>query len=259
MSTLILAETSLIDYIKNLFESLKDIIKEANFIFTKDGLEIKRCNSDKQIFVSLELNKFEKYEYKMKEDKKEIGINLVEFNKIIKTLSHDDKITFKIESIDEQKLVIIITNTLNCRVSKHVIDSITTNIAKITPKNIEKEAVLSMPSSDFQKVCRDVSNLSDKINIMCIEKKINFSCDSSTGKHKFIYGETDTGRKFLKHCKKIIQNKYKLRYLSKIIKCSNLSKQVKLSMIDGYPMEIEYQVNKLGTIKFWINPDFSKK
>ena len=193
---LVLAETALVDYIKNLFESLKDIIKEANFKFTKEGLEIKKLNNDHNILVSLKLDNFDKYEYRAKTPEKEIGINLIEFNKVIKTLSHDDKISFKIEDINDQKLLVIIVNSVSHRVSKHSIEAITTKINKTNPKEIDSEAVISMPSQDFQKVCRDINNLSDKISIMCLEKKISFSCQSSMGNHQIMYGETEGGRVF---------------------------------------------------------------
>ena len=50
-----------------------------------------------------------------------------------------------------------------------------------------------MPSIDFQKICRDMSNLSDVIEIQSISNQIRFSCKGDFAELELVRGESANG------------------------------------------------------------------
>ena len=76
--------------IKNLFESIK-FLKEANLVFSSDGIKISTLDDTKAIclYLKLDSKKFESYYCK---SARRLGINLVLFYKLIKSVTIHDTI-----------------------------------------------------------------------------------------------------------------------------------------------------------------------
>ena len=62
------------------------------------------------------------------------------------------------------------------------------------------ESIITMPSSEFNKICRDMSNLTDIIEIKSVGSQLIFSCKGDFATQETIMGETDSGLTFVKSC-----------------------------------------------------------
>jgi len=52
---------------------------------------------------------------------------------------------------------------------------------------------------------------------------------------------------------------FALRYLNLFNKASNLSSQVVLSMSNDTPLVVEYRIEKLGSLKFYLAPKINEE
>ena len=121
-----------------------------------------------------------------------IGISMMYFYKLIKTISNsNDCITLCISEKDPNRLIIKLDNSdkntytiykLNLMDIKH-------DDVSIPPQSFEN--IISMPSVDFQKICRDMSALSDKVEIKNIGNKLIFSCEGDVTEQETICNEHD--------------------------------------------------------------------
>ena len=144
--------------IRILVEALKEILSEANIEFDSTGLKIVAMDSTKTILVHLKLvsEKFDKYYCKSKVI---IGVNMLNLHKIIKTVSTTDTLTFHIDESDQNVLGIVIENGEKNSVTSVELNLMDLNEEKIDIPPQEFDSIITMPSQDFTKHCRDIHNL----------------------------------------------------------------------------------------------------
>ena len=112
-----------------------------------------------------------------------------------------------------------------------------------------------MPSQDFQKICRDMHNLSDTIEIKSVGQQLIFSCNGDFASQETIHGETQSGISFLKSTNnEVIQGYYNLKHLVLFTKCTNLCNSIELYMKNDFPIVIQFIVGSLGTLKLALAP-----
>ena len=113
-----------------------------------------------------------------------------------------------------------------------------------------------MPSGDFQKICRDMYNLSDELEIKSIGSQLIFSCKGQFAEQETSIGTSTNGLNFIQNedSVKIIQGVYALKYLVLFSKCTNLCNSVELYLKNDFPLIIKYNIASLGEIKLCLAP-----
>ena len=121
-------------------------------------------------------------------------------------------------------------------------------------------SVLNLPSSDFQKLIRDLSSLSDKIEIKSIVSsngaELIFKCTGGFANAEIRRAESDNSMTYRKKqdVGKIIQGQFSLKNLSYFIKCTNLCSHIEMYIENDLPLVVKYDVATLGQIKLCLSP-----
>jgi proliferating cell nuclear antigen len=105
------ATLSQVVILRKIVESLKDLVSEVNIEASATGLSLQAMDSAHVSLVSLQLNEdgFENFRC----DKQiTLGINLVDFSKILKMAQNDDVVTLKADE-ENSFLTIIFDNKSN--------------------------------------------------------------------------------------------------------------------------------------------------
>ena len=238
-----------------LTEALKEILTDANFVFDETGLKVMAMDSSHTVLVHLKLtaNNFEYYHCK---SKKILGINMINFFKLIKTMGNSDTLTLYIDQDDESSLGIKIENSEKNSITKYKLNLMDLHEDNISIPPAVFDSVITMPSVDFQKICRDMHNLSDNIEIRSLENQIIFSCKGHFASQETIIGETNSGLSFVKNQnpEEIVQGIFALKHLVLFSKCTNLCSSIELYLKNDYPLIIKYAVASLGEIKLCLAP-----
>tara|TARA_B100002051_G_C16624735_1_gene580157 strand:+ start:58 stop:849 length:792 start_codon:yes stop_codon:yes gene_type:complete len=239
-----------------LIEALKEILTEANFIFDESGVKLMAMDSTHSILIHMKLDA-NSFEFFHCPNKVVVGVNMLNFFKLIKTMTNSETLTLFIEKENENKLGILINN--NEKNSQTVyklnlLDIADENI-KIPPAEFETE--LSLPAGDFQKIIRDMVNIGENIEIKSIGTQLILNCSGDFASQETILGETNNGLKFnqVSPCELPIQGLYSLKYLTLFTKCTNLCNQINLYIKNDYPLIIRYSVASLGDIKLCLAPN----
>ena len=224
---------------RTLMAALKDILLETNIIFTKDGIKI--INMDKShtilVHLSLEAPNFELYECKM--DKIIIGVNMFHLFKLINSIDNDDTLTIYIEEADYTDGIVQYLGLKfeNGAIKQHKIQKlrlIEPDNDELAVPDVKFSSVLNLPSADFQKIIRDLSCISDKIEIKSIATtegvELIFKCTGGFAQAEIRRTESDGNMEFIKkqEISKIIQGEFSLKNLSYFIKCTNLCSQIEI-------------------------------
>ena len=94
---------------KTMTEALKEILTDANIEFTDSSMKIITMDPTQTILVHLKLEK-DNFEYYHCEHKIFIGINMLNFFKLVRTLTNNDALTLFIEKENPNLLGIRIEN-----------------------------------------------------------------------------------------------------------------------------------------------------
>ena len=238
-----------------LIEALKEILTDANIEISRDGIKIMTMDPSHTILVHirLESSKFEKFYIDF--DTMTIGISMICLYTLIKTMGNNDTLSLYIEKDDINRLGIRIENGEKNSLTKYKLNLMDLPEEKIDIPPAVFESVLTMPSSDFQKICRDMHIIADDIEIKSVGKQLVFSCKGDYAEQETIFGETHSGMSIIENnTDDVIQGIFALKHLVLFTKCTNLCNSIELYLKNDYPLIIKYNVASLGTVKLCLAP-----
>lgn len=238
-----------------LTEALKEILTDANFEFDEHGMKIMAMDSSHTVLVHLKLNA-ENFEYYHCKNKRILGINMLNLFKLIKTMGNNDALTLYLEEGNESKLGIKIENSEKNTITKYMLNLMDLHEDNIQIPPAVFDSVITMPSVDFQKICRDMHNLAENIEIKSLENQLIFSCSGQFASQETSIGETNSGLSFVQNQNpdEIVQGVFALKHLVLFSKCTNLCNNIELYLKNDYPLILKYQVASLGNIKLCLAP-----
>jgi proliferating cell nuclear antigen len=248
-----------------LMTALKDILLESNIIFTPEGIKIINMDKSHTILAHLALHAENFEAYECKKDKIIIGVNMFHLFKLISTIDNNDTLTIYIEKADYADGIVQYLGLKfeNGDIKQQKIQK----LRLIEPDNEELEvpdvkfsSILNLPSVDFQKIVRDLSCISDKIEIKSVATangaELIFKCSGGFADAEIRRAESDGSMEYVvkQNIGKIIQGEFSLKNLGYFIKCTNLCSQIEIYLENNLPLIVKYNVASLGDIKLCLAP-----
>ena len=244
---------------RTLMTALKDILMETNITFEPDGMRIINMDKSHTVLVHLFLDaaKFEFYE--CKKDKIIIGVNMYHLFKLINTIENEETLTIYIENADyADGIISYLTlkydngDIKQCKTYK--LRLIEPDPEELQYPDVAFSSIINLPSTDFQKIIRDLSSLSEKLEIKSVGNELIFKCSGPFASSEIHRAESDGSMSFsLKQdSSKIIQGEFSLKNLSYFIKCTNLCQQIEVYLENDLPLVVKYNVASLGEIKLCL-------
>jgi proliferating cell nuclear antigen len=259
MNNVLTIKTVQIAPFRTLMTALKDILLETNITFDKTGIRIINMDKSHTILAHLFLNA-ENFEcYECKKEKIIIGVNMFHLFKLINTIDNDDTLTIYIENADYvdgivSHLALKFENgdIKQCKTQK--LRLIEPEMEELQYPNVKFSSIINLPSSDFQKIIRDLSCISDKLEIKSVGNELIFKCSGQFASAEIHRAESDGNMGFIlkQDSSKIIQGEFSLKNLGYFIKCTNLCSQIEVYLENDLPLVVKYDVASLGSIKLCL-------
>lgn len=255
----LMIKTVQISPFKTLMMALKDILIETNIIFQQDGLKIANIDKTRTILVHLHLlaKNFE-YFY-CKHPKIIIGVEMLHLFKLINSIENDDTLSIFIEDrhysdgiISHLGMRFENGNIMQCKTQ--YLKLIEPDMQEVLYPPVKFSSIINIPSSDFQKIVRDMSSLSDRIEIKCVGDELIFSLNGPFAEVQIRRSECSGNLEYVKKQDKtrIIQGEFSLKFLSYFIKCTNLCNSIEIMLENDVPLVVQYNVASLGEIKLCL-------
>jgi proliferating cell nuclear antigen len=246
---------------RTLMTALKDILLETNISFQPDGIRIINMDKSHTILAHLYLDakNFELYE--CKKDKIIIGVNMLHLFKLINTIDNDDTLTIYIENADYVDGIVsyLALKFENGDIKQRKMQK----LRLIEPEQEELEypdvkfsSIINLPSADFQKIIRDLSCISDKLEIKSVGNELIFKCNGQFASAEIHRTESDGSMGFIlkQDSSKVVQGEFSLKNLGYFIKCTNLCSQIEIYLENDLPLVVKYYVASLGMIQLCLSP-----
>lgn len=110
-----------------------------------------------------------------------LGINLGSLTKVIKCAKDNDLVTLKADDSGES-LGLTFESSNTDRIGEYSIKLLDIDQEHLGIPVTQYDSVISMPSSEFQRICRDLSQLGESIRIDASKEGIRFSVEGDVGK-----------------------------------------------------------------------------
>lgn len=240
---------------RNMFETLKDVLHDCNLVFDASGIKCLQMDNNNNVIVSVKLNSTNFEEYYCKH-RFVAGINVGNMFRLLKSIGQSDTLIMKVIENNSNVMVMNIENFDKAMKSTYELNLLDIDEANLEIPVTSFDVVLTMPSLDLQRVCRDLSVLSETIEIISRDKKLILRAEGDFAKQQVELGEKDNGLYFANAAESAreteIRSKYSLKYLNLFSKANVLCSTVDIYLKSDFPMILSYTVASLGKILFCV-------
>ena len=240
--------------LRAIIETLSSIIDETTIVVTPKEFTIKAMDPSRICLLKLVIKKegFDDFECN-KECK--IGLNLDDFNKILKRSSSNDSISIEYQE-DEQKIKIKMKRENSTRTRTFSLALIDVDIEEVPMDNllkIEFNAIWDMNIDHFNEALKDAEIYSEILNVKATENEgLLFSSSSQIGEMQYNFTLDDLFESDISEGES--KGAYSLTFLKSILKIAAITENFKISLKTDHPIKIEFGLLEGGELKYFLAP-----
>uniref|UniRef100_A0A0N5ACI5 DNA sliding clamp PCNA n=1 Tax=Syphacia muris TaxID=451379 RepID=A0A0N5ACI5_9BILA len=256
--------------LKKIVEAIKDLVTDAPFDCTENAVCLQAMDSSHVALVSLNLasSLFETYRCDRTIN---LGMSFANMAKALKCANNEDTCMLRYD--EDDKIVFSFEDTKRGKTQEVTVRMMDIDNEHLGIPEQDYSAVVTMPSVDFQKTCRDLAMFSDSIMITVTKAGVEFTGKGETGSTVVNYAPTgtvdDENQEFsfmferftllqsvLLTVNEPVNVNFSIKYMNHFAKATSLSNKVKLSMSNELPIVVEYPIDEDSTsyLRFFLAP-----
>jgi len=243
-------------------DAIKDLVNESNLECTSDGISLQAMDTSHVALVSL-LLKHDSFEHYRCDKSIQLGINLSNLSKILKSAENEDTIFLKADD-DGDKLFLTFVSPNDRKTAEYEMKLLDLDTEQLGIPDTEYQSTVKMPANEFQKICRDLTILGDTVTISTTKSGVRFSVSGDLGTGNITLKPTENAdakenEKVTIEFSEAVSLTFALRYLGFFTKATPLSERVTISLSKDVPLVVEYAIEgEGGHIKFFLAPKISE-
>lgn len=247
------------DVLKKIVSALKELIEQASWDLTEEGIQLQSMDSSHVALVQMMLHhdSFEAYRC---DQNIAMGLNMEHLNKVFAAFSQG---TVQLQCEDESDSVkFVFEDEKKQRKQSYELRLMDLDVEQLGIPDQEYQASFSMPSSEFTKIIKDMLVIGETVTISVTKGGVQFKTDGEIGKADVhLYrGETiddeenDNSGSLELDVQEPIDLAFATQYLKKFTAASSLAKNVTVSLSKDVPMVICYEMEDVGHLKYFLAP-----
>ncbi|RLE46398.1 proliferating cell nuclear antigen (pcna) [Candidatus Woesearchaeota archaeon] len=241
---LVLAEPG---YLKDSISILSELVNEARFKITKNGLKCIAMDPANVAMVIFELLASNFVEYQIDEDK-EIGINLANFKQVLKRATAADVLT--LEVTDDNKLKIQLKASTTRTFSLPLLE-IEENEQKVP--NLEFPVSIKLKAHVLNDAINDADIVAESVTFNAEPETFSIRAEGDLSK-AHIEIKSDDRTQISSQLTANVKAKYSIEYLKKMMQGSKISEDVEVRFNQDYPLKLDYKVQDKLLLSFILAP-----
>lgn len=242
--------------LKKVLESVKDLLNDAVWDCNSNGMSLQAMDSSHVSLVALMLRSdgFDTYRC---DRNIALGINLSNMSKILKCASNEDAVTIKAGD-NADTVTYMFESPSGDKVSDYEMKLMDIDSEHLGIPETDYSCVVKMPAGEFQRICRDLSQIGESVVICCTKEGVKFSATGELGTGNVKLAQTANVDKEEEavtiEMQEAVSLTFALRYLNYFTKATPLSPQVTLSMSADVPLVVEYKIGDMGYVRYYLAP-----
>lgn len=243
--------------LKKITEAMKDLVTEANFDCSTTGISLQAMDSSHVSLVAL-LLRSEGFDHFRCDRSISLGINLQSMAKVLKCCNNDDIVTLKSDD-NGDTMTFMFENSNQDRISDFELKLMDIDSEHLGIPDTDYKCSVQMPASEFQRMCRDLAILGDTATISVTKEGVKFSVSGEMGSGNMTIRQQssvdtkDDDQVNIEMDEPVSLN-FALRYLNFFTKATPLSGSVILQLSKDVPLVVEYRIEELGHIRYYLAP-----
>lgn len=188
-----------------------------------------------------------------------LGISIGNLAKVMKLADNSDSITLQADQ-DATHLKIIFENPKTERRTEFNLNLITIDSEHLAIPETEYQSIVSINSNEYAKICKELFALSETVQVATTETYVQFSVEGEIGSGSVRLGKNDSDKaedQTIIEVSEPVQQQFALRYLNMFNKASGLSNFTRLCMHQEQPLVVEFKIDNLGVLKYFLAPKIS--
>lgn len=249
--------------LRKVIDAIKDLVTEANWDINLGGMTLQAMDSSHVSLVSLQL-KSEGFKQYRADRTFSLGINMGSMFKVLKCMTSGDSLTMKADDAGDM-ITFMFENSEEDKISNFELKLMEIDAEHLGIPDTEYQCVVRMPSSEFQRICRDLTVIGETLTISASKEGVRFSVSGDVGNGAIICKQTtamdkeDDEQVVIELEGEPIQQTFALRYLNFFTKATPLSGSVSLSMSPDVPLVVEYRIDDLGSVRYFLAPKIEEE
>ena len=242
--------------LKKVVVVLRDFCTDVNFECTEKGIQVQSMDSSHVALVSLLLRESAFSEFKC-DRPTFLGINVELLSKILKRCSPQDSLKIRWSSGAD-------TVSFQCEEGEGRIADFDLKLMQVESEHTEipeqcYKIVARLPSSEFQRICRDLWEFGETMRIKASAEGITFSVQGDAGSGNVLLKPREAGKpedKVTLTVHEPVTATFALRYLVNFSKAAPLCGSVELGLGPGAPLLVKYALEAAdnGHMQFYLAP-----
>jgi len=247
------------EVLRKLIAAISDLVTDANFDCREQGMSLQAMDSSHVSLVSM-LLRAEGFEPWRCEQNCQLGIHLEHLSKLLKCMHTKDSVEINYKEGAEE-LDFVFRSMDEKRVSYFSLKLMEIDTEHLGIPETEYETCVQMSSTELMRICRDLASFGDTITITVSKQEISFSATGDMGKGMMSLRNTaaedvgeDSQEATIIDSKEEISQAFALRYLQHFTKATALSRTVTIRLNPDVPLLVEYRIDELGYIRYYLAP-----
>ena len=234
-------------YLKDSITVISELVHEARFKLTKDGIEMIAMDPANVAMVVFKLLSSAFTEYEI-EKETEMAINLANFKQILRRAKANDILSLELASDNKLKITLKGTST---RVFSLPLIEIEETDQKVPALSFP--VIISTATSVLNDAIDDADIVSESVTFTAEPNKMKVSAEGDLSKAS-IDIPADSITKIASETNASVKAKYSIEYLKKMIQGSKLADEVSIHFSQDYPLKLEYKVVDKVLLSFILAP-----
>ncbi|KAF2739114.1 proliferating cell nuclear antigen [Polyplosphaeria fusca] len=244
------------DVLKKVVDAIKDLVQDCNFDCNDAGIALQAMDNSHVALVSMML-KADAFAPFRCDRNIALGINLSSLTKVLRAAQSNDELVIKAEDAPD---VVSLTfeSAEQDRISEYDIKLMDIDQEHLGIPETDYAATVKLPCAEFQRICRDLSALSESVTIECAKDGVKFSCQGDIGAGSVnLRSRQDVDKPendVIIDLSEPVALTFSLKYLVNFCKASGLSKHVKLCLSAEVPLLVQYELLNQSHLRFYLAP-----
>ena len=208
--------------------------------------------------VSLNLS-MEGFEHYRADSNMVLGVSIANLAKVMKLADNTDAITLSADQ-DATHLRIVFENAKNERTTEFNLNLITIDSEHLAIPETEYQSVVTINSNEYSKICKELFSLSETVQVTTTPDHVTFSVEGEVGSGSVKLGQNEGNQQAdqtVLEVQEPVSQQFALRYLNMFNKAASISNFTRLCLHQEQPLVVEFKIENLGVLKYFLAPKIS--
>jgi len=242
--------------LKKVVDAMKDLCKDVNFDCSEKGMQVQAMDSSHVALVSLMLRESAFADFKC-DRPTSLGMNVDSLGKVLKMCGPSDSLKLRWQDGED-------TVSFQCESNEDRIIDFSLKLMQIESEHMEipeqqYKVVARLPSGEFQKICRDLKEFGETMQVKASKEGITFSVQGDLGTGNVMLKPRESEKpedRVTLTVHEAVTATFALRYLVNFSKAAPLCGTVELGLGPDAPLLVKYDLEKSdnGHMQFYLAP-----